>query len=421
MATRTVRTSPALTRTRASASAFKRIATYGDPRSENALFRGDNADVLSAYRDAWKERFRLIYFDPPYNTGRTFAEYIDRTDPRAWADMIRARLTLLYPLLREDGALVAQIGDTEFASLHVLLDEVFGRDNRISTITLVRSAATGHKAKNAGPVNVSDFLLLYAKSRKHFRPRALTVPREGTDPAYSTFLHNRSAPTSRWKFGSLREAAATHLGYESASSAKRTLGREAFEANVTAFALAHADSVIRFAQPRYEAVSKAARTLIDRSRQSPERVLTLARASHPDLILRGGNRILFLSDKIEQREGQTTVVEPMTNVWSDIPYQGIAKEGGVVFSRNKKPEALLARILEMASEPGSWVLDPFAGSGTTCAAAHKMGRTWVGIEKGSHLDNLCIPRLRRVVDGVDETGVSRSTGFSGGGGFSVYG
>jgi adenine-specific DNA-methyltransferase len=92
-----------------------------------------------------------------------------------------------------------------------------------------------------------------------------------------------------------------------------------------------------------------------------------------------------------------------------------------VFARNKKPERLLARILAMSTGEGDWVLDPFVGSGTTAAVAHKMRRHWVGIEQGQQALDLCLPRLARVVDGSDATGMTRALGWRGGGGFGVYG
>jgi adenine-specific DNA-methyltransferase len=103
-------------------------------------------------------------------------------------------------------------------------------------------------------------------------------------------------------------------------------------------------------------------------------------------------------------------------VWTDVPFQGIAREGGVVFSRNKKPERLVARVLAMATDPGDWVLDPFLGSGTTAAVAHKMGRRWIGIESGAHLTTLAEPRLARVVRGEDTAGIGACEA---GGGFQV--
>jgi len=167
-------------------------------------------------------------------------------------------------------------------------------------------------------------------------------------------------------------------------------------------------------------VSRAAQALIDRSRREPDRVLRLERRGRKDLVLRGGNRVLRLSDKVVVSGGRRVLVEPLTNVWDDVPFQGIAREGGARFVRNKKPEKLLARVLALTTDPGDWVLDPFLGSGTTAAVAHKMGRRWIGIERGAHVDALCVPRLRRVVDGEDATGVSRALGWTGGGGFDVW-
>jgi len=107
-------------------------------------------------------------------------------------------------------------------------------------------------------------------------------------------------------------------------------------------------------------------------------------------------------------------------VWDDVPFQGIAREGGARFVRNKKPERLLARILAMSTDPGDWVLDAFLGSGTTAAVALKMSRRWIGIERGAHVDTLAIPRLEAVVEGRDAAGVSRAFAWNGGGGFDVW-
>jgi adenine-specific DNA-methyltransferase len=141
-------------------------AEAADPDvTTSQLFHGENTRLLQKHASAWSERFRLAYLDPPYNTGRTFAEYKDTAEPASWAKAQRSVAELVHPLLRMDGALVAEIDDTELGSLLTVLDEVFGRENRVAVITVVRSAATGHKSQNRGPVNVSDFLLLYARDR----------------------------------------------------------------------------------------------------------------------------------------------------------------------------------------------------------------------------------------------------------------
>jgi adenine-specific DNA-methyltransferase len=333
--------------------------------------------------------------------------------------MMRPRLEALLPLLADDGAVFAEIDDTQLAHLALLMDDVFGAKNRISTITVVRSATTGHKAINAGPVHVSDFILAYAKDKKRWRYRPQVRVREGLDPAYGTWLDDPDSVPARWTFRPLRRAIAEQLGYASPRAAAAGLGREAFDRLLVDRALASARNVVRFAQPRYEAIGRAAQKVVDQSRATPERVFVLDREGRSAFIVRGGNRILFLGDKVRIVGGRPAIVEPLTNVWTDVPFQGIAREGGVVFTRNKKPERLVARVIAMATDPGDWVLDPFLGSGTTAAVAHKMGRRWIGIDSGDHLATLAQPRLARVIAGEDTTGITHETGFAGGGTFSV--
>ncbi len=385
----------------------------------NLLILGDNAHVMRANARRWAERFRCVYLDPPFNTGRRFAEYHDAREPAAWAEWMRDTARLVLPLLKRDGTLVAEIDDTELGSLVTVLDDVVGRHNRVAIVTVVRSAATGHKAINRGPVNVADYLLVYAKDKAHVRLSPMSRVRRSYDTAYRTYLDDPKDDPARWTFRPLARVVAERLGYPGMPAAKRAIGAEAFEREVERFALAHAEHVIRFAQPRYEAIAKAARQVVDASRADPRRVYRLERGAHKDFLVRGGNRILFLADKAKLIDGQVRLLEPLTNVWDDIGFQGIAREGGVLFSRNKKPEKLMHRILSMTTEPGDWVLDPFAGTGTTAAAAHKSSRRWIAIEREPDLFARAQARLGRVIDGEDATGVTRVCGWSGGGSFDV--
>jgi adenine-specific DNA-methyltransferase len=386
-----------------------RSRSHGDARSPNVVVHGENLDVMTRLaRAGFAGRFRCAYLDPPFNSGRRFEHYDDALSPARWLATMRERLEALHPLLADDGAVFVEIDDTELGPLQLALDDVFGREQRVSTVTVVRSAATGHKAINRGPVNVTDFVLVYAKDRARWRCNAVVRERAGYDDAYATWLENPSDAQDAWRFVPL------------AAHARRALGGRPTRAAIERFAIDHAGHVVRFAQPRYEAVGRAARALIDRSRAAPGRVFRLEREGRKNLLLRGGNRILFLADKTREHDGRRVLVEPLTNVWDDVPFQGIAREGGARFVRNKKPERLLARVLELATDPGDWVLDPFLGSGTSAAVAHKMGRRWVGVERGDHVDTLCLPRLRRVVDGQDATGVTRAFGWKGGGGVHVW-
>jgi adenine-specific DNA-methyltransferase len=122
-------------------------------------------------------------------------------------------------------------------------------------------------------------------------------------------------------------------------------------------------------------------------------------------------RLLFAEDYLTVHPG---------DFWQGIKTTGLGDEGGVDFTHGKKPEALLKRIIGMTTQPEDWVLDAFAGSGTTGAVAHKMGRQWIMIESGAHCHTHLLPRLRRVVDGTDQSGISRGVGWRGGGGFRYF-
>ena len=151
---------------------------------------GDNLVALKKLRAKFAGRIKCVYLDPPFNTGRTFVEYTDSLEADAWVEMMRPRLEAIHPLLADDGAVFAEIDDNELGTLIALMDKVFGRENRISTITVVRSAPTGHKAINPGPVHVSDFLLAYAKDRKKWKYRPQVTVRDAYDDAYGTWLEN---------------------------------------------------------------------------------------------------------------------------------------------------------------------------------------------------------------------------------------
>jgi adenine-specific DNA-methyltransferase len=384
----------------------------------NLLVRGECAAVLAALRPRLEGAVKLVYLDPPYNTGSSFEHYEDARSAEAWRQMMAERLEVLVPLLAEDGSLWCEIDDTELGQLQVLLDDLFGRRNRISTVTIKRSAVTGHKAINPGPVNVADYLFGYARDRSRFRYRPELVPRSDYDRQYNRYVAGRHRPHGEWRLEPLAEIVAVELGFPDGRSARARLGGAGFAAALSAFALEHAEQVVRLALVNYGAVSKAARAAVDASRRL-ETVQRLVRPGHSDLYLYRGQRVLFLADKVRGRPGGGyELVEKLTNIWDDIGFQGIAGEGGVGFAKAKKPERLLRRIIGMASDPGDIVLDCFAGSGTTGAVAHKMRRRWVLVEEGLHAETMALPRLRRVVAGEDPTGVTKLEGFAGGGGFT---
>ncbi len=128
----------------------------------------------------------------------------------------------------------------------------------------------------------------------------------------------------------------------------------------------------------------------------------------------------FYSSKLKLVDGQIVPAKPLTNLWTDIPWNGISGEGGVVFKNGKKPESLIKRVLQICTQPGDWVLDSFAGSGTTGAVAHKMGRQWIMVEVRDHSDTHILARLNSVINGTDKGGITESVCWKGGGGFRYY-
>src|SRR5208282_376720 len=133
-----------------------------------------------------------------------------------------------------------------------------------------------------------------------------------------------------------------------------------------------------------------------------------------------GQRILFYADKLKRIDGHYVAGEPLTTLWDDLLSNNLHNEGGVDFPKGKKPEALAKRVIELSTRPGDWVLDSFAGSGTTGAVAHKMRRRFIMIELGQHNFTEIIPRLIQVIDGSDQGGISETVEWTGGGGFRCY-
>jgi len=201
--------------------------SYGDPLTGNALVHAENLDAMRRLaRAGFEARFRCVYLDPPFNSGRRFDEYDDALSPEAWGSMMRERIDAARALLADDGALCVEIDDTELGPLQCILDEAMGRAQRVSTVTVVRSAATGHKAVNRGPVNVTDFLLVYARDRARWRCNALVRQRAGYDDAYGTWLDNPGDPPERWRFAPLVAQARRALGAGATRARRgRALGR----------------------------------------------------------------------------------------------------------------------------------------------------------------------------------------------------
>ncbi|WP_235600472.1 site-specific DNA-methyltransferase [Aeribacillus pallidus] len=385
---------------------------------DNRLIFGDNLLALKALEQEFTGKIKCIYIDPPYNTGSAFEYYDDSLEHSIWLTLMKQRLEILRKLLSKDGVIFVQIDDKEMAYLRILMDEIFGRKNFLNMIVVKTSDPSGHKTVNPSPYSQTEYILMYAKDRSQYKYEIQYVESE-YDPSYNKYIVNRKESFEKWEIVNLEDFVAKELGFSNAREAKSKYGKLDFLEKVAEFALENADSVF---QPT--AISDAAGKNIvkirDLSKRNKGIVYHIPREDYGDIYILNGRQIYFYSSKIKEIDNKKVPAKPLTNLWTDIPWNGIANEGGVTFKNGKKPEKLIRRCIEMSTKKGDWVLDSFAGSGTTGAVAHKMGRRWIMIELGDHCHTHIIPRMKKVIDGTDQGGISKAVNWQGGGGFRYY-
>lgn len=355
----------------------------GSADTENMLIQGDNLDALKALLPFSAGRVKCIYMDPPYNTRSAFEHYNDNLEHTQWLSMMYPRLELLRELLSEDGSIWVSIDDNEAHYLKVIMDEVFGRANFITTVIWRKNYSPKSTAKHFSEDH--DYVLVYAKSGDCWTPNLM--PRtEKQDKAY----RNPDGDARKdWKPSDLSARNFYSLGtYPITCPSGRVIPGPP--------------------NGMYWRVSEEKFKELD----ADGRIWWGKDGNNVPAIKR------FLS---EVRQG----IVPQT-FWSyedvghtqDAKKEVVALFGKEVFA-TPKPEALVRRILHIATNPGDLVLDSFLGSGTTAAVAHKMGRRYIGIEMGEHAETHCAPRLKKVIDG-EQGGISEAVGWQGGGGFRFY-
>jgi adenine-specific DNA-methyltransferase len=333
---------------------------------ENRLIQGDNLVVMRALRAEYSGRFACAYLDPPYNTGQRRADaYDDCYSAAEWAAMMAPRLAALRPLLKADGVVFVQIDDRQLFDLKRLLDGAFGADRLLSLITVKMSELSGVKMTHAEHrlPKLKEHILVYGVS-EHSRLVNLRVPKSPEALKkylryYTKIIIDPSLDPRAWQVVPLRQYA---------QQRGLATGRD----DLAGLARAEADRVVyrtnnalltRLALPGIQRVT------------SPTGV---------EYISWDGKQMLFLADHLN---------EPLGDLWTDVSTINLNKEGGVAFAGSKKPEALVERCFALASSPGDWVIDPFAGSGTSAAVALKTRRKFVTIEAGDHAQTHAAVRL----------------------------
>ena len=391
--------------------------TAADPETQNMLIHGDNLLALKALESKFAGQVKCIYIDPPFNTGQAFENYDDNLEMSIWLDLMRSRLQIIHTLLKDDGTLFVHIDDQNLPYLTLLLDEIFGKQNRLYLITFKQGAATGHKAINPGCVTTTNFILIYSKSKEHWHPNRLYTNRGSRDKRYGNFITNINDPFPSWNLITLTEAFAEERKL-SIKEARAFI--KSYPEQMDQFVLEHCESVIQLVNPDYNSVGAETRAMIDESRNKPNEILRQVRDGYSDIYLLNGKRIIFYRDKLKKVDGEYVPGEPLTTLWDDLLSNNLHNEGGVNFPKGKKPEALIKRCIELSSDLGDIVLDSFLGSGTTAAVAHKMKRRWIGIEMGKQAYTHCKPRIDDAIANNDASGITKSVDWQGGGGYRFY-
>jgi len=262
--------------------------------------------------------------------------------------------------------------------------------------------------------NINKIILFGRISKKScFKENTGRIKRQ-PDYAYNKWLENPDSDYEKWTFIPLLAA------YE-ASPPARSRRPDTLLEHFNKFIINNAKQVCRLASISDSGAGEDIVNLKLKSLEQPGKIFKLDRDSGLDTIyVVDGQQILFYEKNVRVIDGELCATTLMTNIWSDIAWEGIAGEGCVTFRKGKKPEKLIRRCLELTTNPGDLVLDSFAGSGTTGAVAHKMGRRWIMIELGEHCHTHIIPRLKKVIDGEDKGGITEAVGWKGGGGFRYY-
>lgn len=351
---------------------FLEKEAFGDKDAENMLIKGDNLLALKALQQDFTKKIKCIYIDPPYNTGSAFEHYEDGLEHSIWLTMMRDRLVLLRKLLRDDGFIFVQIDDNEVGYLRVLMDEVFGRHNFINTISWKRRGGAVNPSRRLN--NVTDFILWYSKTPDYEINHIFTLEDDDTKKYITERFRYTDKNGRKYRLSPIisptysRSLVYDYKGYKPPSTGW-SASRETME--------------------KWEKEGK----------------------------------LVFPKNKTGRIQRKQYLDEykgrPVPNLWTDLKVINPMSKERLGFE-GQKPESLIHRVLTLTTKEGDLVLDSFLGTGTTAAVAHKMGRKWIGVELGNQAQTYAIPRLKKVIKGKDDGGITKEIKWKGGGGFKYF-
>src|SRR6185312_6221761 len=383
--------------------------------TDNLIIKGNNLLALHALKEEFAGQVKLIYIDPPYNTGGDSFKYNDSFNQSTWLTFMRNRLMVALELLSDKGSIFVHIDHHQLGYINVLLDKVFGKENKVQVIAIKTAFPSGFKTVNPGPIDVTEYILFYTKNKSEFEFKKGYVP-VGYNSNYNLYL-DKDKDISKWKFTPIKEKVINDAGFASESEAKKKYGElwsSIIKVMIEDFAYKNASNVVSVRDPHKP--TEKLKALMAKSKEE-EKVIEYQREDGSIMYLYRGGALAFYSNKMREIDGKMEVTELLTDFWNHISWAGIANEGGVKLKNGKKPEKLIKQIIELAAtEENDIILDYHLGSGTTTAVAHKLKRQYIGIEQLDYGDNDSVVRLKNVIDG-DTSGISKAVNWKGGGEF----
>jgi adenine-specific DNA-methyltransferase len=353
---------------------------------DNKLIFGDNLLALKALEQDYTGKVKCVFIDPPYNTGNAFAQYDDGVEHSIWLSLMRDRLEIIRRLLSENGSLWITIDDNEAHYLKVLCDEVFGRNNFISTIAWAKRVSPANDAKYFSSDH--DYIIVYTKTKEAWELNRLTR----TDANNASYKNPDNDPRGPWN-------SITYTGNKNREE--------------------RPNLYYPIENPNTSVESYPPETLTWRYG------IETHKKNEADNLLYWGKDGKSKKPRLKKFLSEASTVVPRS-IWH---YSEVGSTQSAMTEQKKmfatpfatpKPEELLERIIHIATKEGELVLDSFAGSGSTSATAHKMKRRWIAIELEDACHTHIIPRLQKVIDGEDQGGITKTTNWKGGGGFRYY-
>lgn len=413
------------------------------PETDNLLFVGDSLDALKilnetpAFRREYRGKVKLIYIDPPFNTGETFEHYDDWMEHSTWLSFMRDRLQLMKDLLSADGTVWVHLDDIEQHRMRALLDEVFGAQNFVSTI--VWQKADSPRNNSTGISTDQDYIHVYAKNKLVWKPvrmertaemNAIYKSPDGDERDW--FDADPTAPgaiTHQGMVYAIQSPFTGKLFYPAigrcwAGEQSRILRALSEWAEYEPFDFDDATERAKVCGVAASEVRPGVMGLRLKSDLETSRVSARKRydaGTWPEFIFRSGGE-----GGIGLKRYQPDNGVPPRSLWlnEEVGHNRTAKAESKALVPNEvsfstpKPEKLLERVIHIGSKPGEIVMDFFAGSGTTAAVAHKMKRRWVTSEiSPTTAKRYTGERLKKVVDGTDQGGISQALSWTGGSGF----